>query len=98
MTERLTGEVVGLDQSAAMLDEARRRLPDREFVQGDALSLPFPDGAFDRIFTSYFYCHLVEEERMRSFEEARRVAPELVVLGSRPEGEREAGSAGNNGR
>jgi len=83
VTERLTGEVVGLDQSAAMLDEARRRLPDREFVQGDALSLPFPDGAFERIFTSYFYCHLVEDERVRFLAEARRVAPELVVLGSR---------------
>ena len=66
-----------------MLAEARRRLPDGEFVQGDALSLPFPDGAFERIFTSYFYCHLVEEERVRFLEEARRVAPELVVLGSR---------------
>ena len=90
VTERLTGEVVGLDQSAAMLDEARRRLPDREFVQGDALSLPFPDGAFERIFTSYFYCHLVEDERVRFLAEARRVAPELVVLGSRPGDDDEA--------
>jgi ubiquinone/menaquinone biosynthesis C-methylase UbiE len=90
VTERLTGEVVGLDQSAAMLDQARRRLPDREFLQGDALSLPFPDGAFERIFTSYFYCHLVEDERVRFLAEARRVAPELVVLGSRPGDDDEA--------
>jgi ubiquinone/menaquinone biosynthesis C-methylase UbiE len=83
LTRHLTGEVVGLDQSASMLDEARRRLPDGEFVQGDALELPFPDGAFERIFTSYFYCHLVEEERVRFLAEARRVASELVVLGSR---------------
>jgi len=83
LTRHLRGEVVGLDQSASMLAEARRRLPDGEFVQGDALSLPFPDGAFERIFTSYFYCHLVEEERVRFLEEARRVSSELVVLGSR---------------
>jgi len=83
LTQHLRGEVVGLDQSASMLAEARRRLPDGEFVQGDALSLPFPDGAFERIFTSYFYCHLVEEERVRFLEEARRVSSELVVLGSR---------------
>jgi ubiquinone/menaquinone biosynthesis C-methylase UbiE len=83
LTQHLGGDVVGLDQSASMLDEARRRIPDGEFVQGDALSLPFPDGAFDRIFTSYFYCHLVEEERARFLAEARRVASELVVLGSR---------------
>ena len=48
-----------------MLAEARRRLPGGEFVQGDALALPFPDGTFERIFTSYFYCHLVEEERVQ---------------------------------
>ena len=80
-----------------MLDEARRRLPHGEFVQGDALALPFPDGAFDRIFTGYFYCHLVEDERMRFLAEARRVAPELVVVGSRHDGD-EPASAGRSGR
>jgi ubiquinone/menaquinone biosynthesis C-methylase UbiE len=87
LTQHLGSEVVGLDQSARMLAEARSRLPHGEFVQGDALALPFPDRAFDRIFTSYFYCHLVEEERMRFLGEARRVAPELVVLGSRHDGD-----------
>jgi ubiquinone/menaquinone biosynthesis C-methylase UbiE len=86
LTQHLVGAVVGLDQSASMLDEARRRIPDGEFVLGDALSLPFPDGAFERIFTSYFYCHLVDDERVRFLVEARRVAPELVVLGSRHTG------------
>jgi len=85
LTQHLPGEVVGLDQSESMLAEARRRLPEGEFVPGDALSLPFPDGSFERIFTSYFYCHLVEDERVRFLAEARRVAPELVVLGSRQE-------------
>ena len=69
-----------------MLAEARRRLPDGTFVQGDALALPFEDGAFARAFASYFYCHLVEEERVRFVAEARRVARELVVLGSRRDG------------
>jgi ubiquinone/menaquinone biosynthesis C-methylase UbiE len=83
LTARVPGDVVGLDQSERMLAEARRRLPDRTFVRGDALALPFPDGAFERVFTSYFYCHLLEDERARFVAEARRVAPELVVLGSR---------------
>jgi ubiquinone/menaquinone biosynthesis C-methylase UbiE len=92
VTARLGGELVGLDQSPRMLAEARRRLPEIELVRGDALSLPFPDGSFERIFTSYFYCHLVEDERVRFLAEARRVAPELVVLGSRPGGDDEAWS------
>jgi SAM-dependent methyltransferase len=82
LTQHLRGVIVGLDQSAAMLDVARARLPSAEFVQADALDLPFDDGAFDRLFTSYFYCHLVEEERRRFLDEARRVATELVVVGS----------------
>jgi ubiquinone/menaquinone biosynthesis C-methylase UbiE len=83
LTQRLTGDVVALDQSASMLAEARERVPQVRFVQGDALALPFEDGSFERIFTSYFYCHLVEEDRLRFVAEARRVAGELVVLGSR---------------
>jgi ubiquinone/menaquinone biosynthesis C-methylase UbiE len=51
-------------------------------VRGDALALPFEDGDFDRVFTSYFYCHLEEDDRTRFLAEARRVAPELVVVGS----------------
>jgi ubiquinone/menaquinone biosynthesis C-methylase UbiE len=90
LTQHLGDDVVGLDQSASMLHEARRRIPGGEFVQGDALALPFEDRAFGRIFTSYFYCHLVEDERVRFLAEARRVAPELVVLGSRPGGDDEA--------
>ncbi len=83
LTRHLPGEIVGLDQSPAMIEIARRRTLGAEFVVGDALSLPFTDGSFDRVFTSYFYCHLEEDERTRFLAEARRVGPELVVVGSR---------------
>jgi ubiquinone/menaquinone biosynthesis C-methylase UbiE len=82
LTKHLTGEVVGLDASSRMLARARRQVPDATFVQGDALSLPFEGGTFERVFTSYFYCHLEEEDRERFLAEARRVAPELVVVAS----------------
>ena len=84
ITRHLPGELVGLDQSERMLEIARERIPDATFVQGDALSLPFDDGSFDRLFTSYFYCHLEEPDRGRFLAEARRVAAELIVMGSRP--------------
>jgi ubiquinone/menaquinone biosynthesis C-methylase UbiE len=79
LTRHLPGEVTGIDQSAAMLAEARESAPRAELVQGDALELPFPDGAFERVFTGHFYGHLLPGERERFLAEARRVAPELVV-------------------
>jgi demethylmenaquinone methyltransferase/2-methoxy-6-polyprenyl-1,4-benzoquinol methylase len=82
ITQHLPGEVTGLDQSEAMVAIAQERLPEASFVVGDALDLPFEDSAFDRVFTSYFYCHLEEPERRRFLAEARRVAEELVVMGS----------------
>ena len=82
LTRHLRGDVVGLDASARMLDVARAQAPNARFVKGDALRLPFDDHAFDRVFASYFYCHLEEPERKRFLAEARRVARELVVVGS----------------
>jgi ubiquinone/menaquinone biosynthesis C-methylase UbiE len=82
LTRHLRGDVVGVDASERMLEVARGQAPAARFEQGDALSLPFEDGAFDRVFTSYFYCHLEDEERERFLAEARRLAPELVVVGS----------------
>jgi ubiquinone/menaquinone biosynthesis C-methylase UbiE len=66
------------------LTAARRQAPGATFVHGDALSLPFADGEFDRVFTSYFYCHLELDDREQFVAEARRVAPELVVVASTP--------------
>jgi ubiquinone/menaquinone biosynthesis C-methylase UbiE len=80
VTRHLRGDVTALDQSAAMVRIAAARLPDGRAVRGDAVPLPFEDDAFDRVFTGSFYGHLLEEERERFLAEARRVAPELVVL------------------
>jgi ubiquinone/menaquinone biosynthesis C-methylase UbiE len=84
LTRHLRGEVVGLDQSERMLSVAREQAPAARFVRGDALELPFEDGEFDRVFTSYFYCHLEPEERARFLAEAKRVAGELVIVASVP--------------
>jgi ubiquinone/menaquinone biosynthesis C-methylase UbiE len=84
LTRHLRGDVVGLDASDRMLEVARRQAPNARFVQSDALEVPFADGEFERVFTSYFYCHLEEAERVRFLTEARRVAPELVVVASVP--------------
>ncbi len=82
LTRHLQGKVVGLDQSSRMLAVAREQVPAATFVEGDALELPFPEGAFDRVFTGHFYGHLSHEERGRFLAEAARVATELVITDS----------------
>ena len=79
-TRWLPGEITGLDQSATMLAIAAERLPQARFVQGDAFALPFPDDSFDRVTTMSFYGHLEGSDRERFLAEARRVAPELVIV------------------
>jgi ubiquinone/menaquinone biosynthesis C-methylase UbiE len=81
-TRFLPGHVTAFDQSERMIDVARERDAADEYVVGDALELPFTDGAFDRVFTGHFYGHLDEADRARFLAEARRVAAELVVLDS----------------
>jgi ubiquinone/menaquinone biosynthesis C-methylase UbiE len=80
LTRHLRGDVVGLDQSAQMLEIAREQAPAASFVHGDGLELPFADGEFDRVFTGHFYGHLEPGERARFLAEARRVAREIVVV------------------
>jgi demethylmenaquinone methyltransferase/2-methoxy-6-polyprenyl-1,4-benzoquinol methylase len=82
LTRHLRGDVVGLDASERMLEIAHGQAPQARFEHGDALSLPFGDDMFDRVFTSYFYCHLETDERECFLAEARRVAAELVVVAS----------------
>ena len=41
------GRVMGLDFSERMLERARRKAPELEWVNGDVLALPFGDDSFD---------------------------------------------------
>jgi ubiquinone/menaquinone biosynthesis C-methylase UbiE len=80
LSRHLPGELTLLDQSEAMLDVARERVPGATFVRADIPPLPFGDAGFERAFTSHFYGHLREPERAAFVAEARRVAGELVVV------------------
>jgi demethylmenaquinone methyltransferase/2-methoxy-6-polyprenyl-1,4-benzoquinol methylase len=44
---RAGGRVTGLDFSERMLERARRKAPELEWLAGDLLALPFADGSFD---------------------------------------------------
>lgn len=82
LTRYLRGAITGLDQSERMLAIAGERVPDANFVAGDALALPFEDSSFDRLLTAHFYGHLEGSDREAFLAEARRVARELVVVDS----------------
>jgi demethylmenaquinone methyltransferase / 2-methoxy-6-polyprenyl-1,4-benzoquinol methylase len=73
--------VVGLDQSAEMLAEARRRLPASvKLIEGRAEQLPFPDGAFDALTFTYLLRY-VEDPAATLCELARVVRPGGTIAG-----------------
>ncbi len=77
------GEVVGLDFSQAMVEEATRRteglnLPVR-FVQGDLHALAFADAAFDRCFAAGTFQHL-DDPRTAAAELLRVTRPGGVIV------------------
>jgi demethylmenaquinone methyltransferase / 2-methoxy-6-polyprenyl-1,4-benzoquinol methylase len=47
------GDVVGLDFSPAMLERARAKASDVEWVEGDVTALPFQDGSFDAVTVGF---------------------------------------------
>lgn len=61
----------GLDISERMLDIAREKNPDFEFVSGDCTALPYEDGSMDVVMACMAYHHFSDQERFRS--EAHRV-------------------------
>ena len=69
----------GLDFSAEMIRQARRRQPDSVrprliYLQGNAESLPFADGQFDAVFNTISFLHYPNPEQVFS-EVSRVLAP-----------------------
>jgi len=72
------GRVVGLDFSVAMLEVARRDHPGIEFVEGDALNLPFDDGSFDVSTMAFGLRNLADP--VRGLREMLRVVKRRAVV------------------
>ena len=72
------GRVVGLDFSPEMLQIARRSFPALEFIEGDALNLPFGDSSFDAATIAFGLRNLADP--VRGLSEMTRVAKRAVVL------------------
>ncbi|MCU4975110.1 class I SAM-dependent methyltransferase [Halobacteria archaeon AArc-m2/3/4] len=77
-------DVVGLDISAAMLQQGREKaraagVSDRlEFLRGDAGRLPFPDDHFDTVIAMRFF-HLADDPEA-FLSEMRRVSSDQIVF------------------
>ena len=66
------GGVIGTDRSLAMLVQAHRHYPDAaSYVQADGVELPFPEGAFDAVFSTATFHWIKDHDRL--FGEVYRV-------------------------
>jgi demethylmenaquinone methyltransferase/2-methoxy-6-polyprenyl-1,4-benzoquinol methylase len=68
---RAGGVVTALDFSEAMLGRAREKAPEIDWVLGDALAMPFPDGTFDAATVGFGVRNLADLDS--GFRELRRI-------------------------
>lgn len=72
-----TVDVVGLDPDPKALTRARnkaqRATVSIQFDQGFSDELPYADGSFNRVFSSFMFHHLQADLKERTLREARRV-------------------------
>lgn len=70
-------EVVGIDGDRKILKtaetKAKKAGADVRFDEGMSFDLPYPDESFDRVFSSLFFHHLTQENKLKTFREVRRV-------------------------
>ena len=85
---RAGGRVTGLDFSERMLERARRKAPELEWVRGDLLALPFPDASFDAATVGFGVRNVEDVERaLRELRRVLRADGRLAVLEiTRPRG------------
>jgi ubiquinone/menaquinone biosynthesis C-methylase UbiE len=69
--QRAGGKVIGLDFSERMLQRARAKSDQVEWIHGDALALPFEDGSFDAATVGFGVRNL--EDLEGGLRELRRV-------------------------
>lgn len=65
--------MAGVDQSHEMLKESLRKFPDMETKLGNFLALPYLNGRFDFVVSSFAIHHLTNEQTLMAIQEMRRV-------------------------
>lgn len=79
--EQRGGRVVGLDFSVRMLERARQKSGAIEWIQGDALALPFEEGEFDAATVGFGVRNLEDlESGLRELNRVLRPGGKVAVL------------------
>ena len=79
--QRAGGRVTGLDFSERMLERARRKSAEIEWIRGDLLALPFPDGTFDAATVGFGIRNVPElEDGLRELRRVLVPGGRLAVL------------------
>jgi SAM-dependent methyltransferase len=95
------GHIVALDLSGEMLKRARSKGQPAFYAQGDAQSLPLPEGVFDWVICNAVFPHF--PDKLRALTELRRVlrsperCPEHFVPGTQYQGPVEGPAEGRAG-
>src|SRR5215218_1498029 len=76
---RVAAAATGVELSPAMAERARAAAPRAEVIVGDAASLPFDDGSFDVVLSSFVVFFLPDPTEALS-EWARVLAPEGRIV------------------
>jgi putative AdoMet-dependent methyltransferase len=66
-------KMCGVDQSKAMLGQCRLKFPEMETKLGNFLAIPYLDGQFDFVVSSFAFHHLTDEQKQLSLQEIDRV-------------------------
>jgi demethylmenaquinone methyltransferase/2-methoxy-6-polyprenyl-1,4-benzoquinol methylase len=75
------GSAVGLDFSERMLDRARGKAPESEWVRGDMLAMPFADGSFDAATVGFGIRNVADLELgLRELRRVLRPGGRLAIL------------------
>lgn len=74
-------EPIGVDISQGLLSVARQKYPKQKFVEGNLLSLPFPDNSFDGVWAQASLLHLetIEDVKQALNEFYRVLVPHVVL-------------------
>jgi pseudaminic acid biosynthesis-associated methylase len=68
----------GVELNPAMVALGRRKHPDINLIEGDALDLPFKDGYFDLVFTSGVLIHIAPKDRAKAMKEIYRCSRRYI--------------------